>query len=125
MASKLLSEIRRVLSKLKKTLKRKKAATNPQNETELVSASEPVSKAPATTSSAQASTSTANIPKVAAVALPETTKKIVETSLWSRAYDNLREKDEKLVEVYEQLLSRELQTSIAQNNGIFALMIIR
>jgi hypothetical protein len=52
---------------------------------------------------------TTDLPKT-----PEQSK----TSLWDRAYDSLRARDKKLVEEYEELLSRELQTIASPKNVI-------
>ncbi|GFP58783.1 hypothetical protein TASIC1_0011015000 [Trichoderma asperellum] len=126
MASKQQSKIKRVLLKLKKIFKcKKRQPIEPPSKTQPVSESETVSKALETTSLATAPTAPTitlptNIPDAAPV-IPETSnlsQSKIETSLWDRAYDGLREKDRKLVEEYEQLLSIELQTSTSTKNDL-------
>lgn len=122
MASKRLSKIKKVLSKLGKIFKcKKQQPMEPQSQTE----PETVSKALEAESWAAAPTAqTITLPtntSDAAPVIPETSNlsqsKIVETSLWDRAYDGLREKDRKLIDVYERLLSRELPTSTNTKSG--------
>lgn len=115
MASTTLSKIK-ILSKLGKIFKPREAPANPQPKAKHASAPEPDSKAPTTTSLAKIPTPVANIPEPAALTVETSDQSKI--SLWDRAYDSLRQKDKKLVEGYEQLLSRELQTTTNPNNGI-------
>ncbi|PNP40969.1 hypothetical protein TGAMA5MH_06835 [Trichoderma gamsii] len=93
MSSKPLSKIKKVFLKLRRVFKRRKPPINQQSEAKPTFVPEPVSKAPPTST-------------------------FEKSSLWDRAYDSLKERDEKLVKAYEQLLSRELQTITHPKNDI-------
>ncbi|KAK5993794.1 hypothetical protein PT974_07231 [Cladobotryum mycophilum] len=102
------------------------ASQNPQPNTNLTSsildsslpsASESASQGSTTASLADNPTSTANTPEPVAVRVETVDQsEAAKISLWDRAYDSLREKDEQLVEEYEELLSRELQSNTGSNN---------
>ncbi|KAL6894707.1 hypothetical protein GGI43DRAFT_412007 [Trichoderma evansii] len=96
-------------SKLKGLLK--KSITKPgEAPTNLQSKPKPLPEpAPEDTASPLAAI-TASVPNLAEpTAVTLNTLKQPKISLWDRAYDSLREKDKKLVEAYEELLSRQLQ----------------
>lgn len=131
MASRRLYKIKKVLSRLGNTFICRTQPIESESETEPVSEPKPVSKASAAATFLEPPTIAPTIP----TNISETAPVIVETptlnqsnrvepSLWNRAYDNLKEKDKKLVEIYEELLSRELQTSNTPKNGIYLSMTI-
>lgn len=108
MASTRLSKIKGLLKD--NNSKPKEDPTDPSSETDSLPAPEPVSGDTKTSSLA------ANIPGPTADILE--TPKQSKTSLWDRAYDSLRARDKRLVEEYEELLSRELQAIANSKNVI-------